>query len=128
MLVRKHRGGKLRFFSHEDFFFVIVGSIKVAYIPPGEDQAVRSSFYPSKSGSAFPRCGNQNSHCRTTRQAIRTRNKDEKNKKSKREQNRSYSESAFERYNKVRAWATRFVGEIPSSKTLRLQDIESQLE
>ncbi|KAF3610193.1 hypothetical protein DY000_02046869 [Brassica cretica] len=46
-----------------------------------------------------------------------------------REQNKSYSESAFERYNKVRAWATRAVGEIPSSKTLRLQDlIESQLE
>ncbi|KAF3595886.1 hypothetical protein DY000_02024054 [Brassica cretica] len=65
----------------------------------------------------------------TTRQAIRIRNKDEKDKKSKREQSRSYSEFAFERYNKVRAWATRGVGEIPSSKTLKLLNlIESQLE
>ena len=47
--------------------------------------------------------------------------KDEKSKKTKREQSRSYSEFAFERYNKVRAWATRAVGEIPSSKTLRRQ-------
>ncbi|CAN7054519.1 unnamed protein product, partial [Brassica oleracea var. botrytis] len=37
------------------------------------------------------------------------------------EQSRSYSEFAFKRYNKVRAWATRAVGEIPSSKTLRRQ-------
>ncbi|KAF3586026.1 hypothetical protein F2Q69_00031240 [Brassica cretica] len=36
-----------------------------------------------------------------------------KYKKLKREQSRSYSEFAFERYNKVRAWATRAVGEIP---------------
>ena len=52
-----------------------------------------------------------------------------KDKKSKREQSRSYSEFGFERYNKVRAWATRAVGEIPSSKTLKLLNlIESQLE
>ncbi|KAF2595998.1 hypothetical protein F2Q68_00010330 [Brassica cretica] len=44
-----------------------------------------------------------------------------KYKKSKREQSRSYSELALERYNKVRVWATRAVGEIPSSKTLRRQ-------
>ncbi|CAN6814187.1 unnamed protein product, partial [Brassica oleracea] len=40
-----------------------------------------------------------------------------------------YSESVYERYNKVEALATRAVGEIPSSNNLRLQNlVESQLE
>ena len=41
----------------------------------------------------------------------------------------SYSEFAYERYNKVEALAMRAVGEIPSSNNLRLQNlVESQLE
>ena len=41
----------------------------------------------------------------------------------------SYSEFAYERYNKVEASAIRAVGEIPSSNNLRLQNlVESQLE
>ena len=33
------------------FFLVIVGPVKAAYVPLGEDQAIRSSFLVSKSGS-----------------------------------------------------------------------------
>ncbi|KAF3597342.1 hypothetical protein DY000_02022041 [Brassica cretica] len=52
-----------------------------------------------------------------------------KYKKSKREQSRSYSEFAFECYNKVRAWATRAVGEISSSKTEeKLQERDFEVE
>ncbi|CAN6846851.1 unnamed protein product, partial [Brassica oleracea] len=41
----------------------------------------------------------------------------------------SYSEFAYEHYNKVEASAMRAVGEIPSSDNLRLQNlVESQLE
>ena len=41
----------------------------------------------------------------------------------------SYSEFAYERYNKVEASAMRAVGEIPSSNNLRLQNlVESQFE
>ncbi|KAF3493226.1 hypothetical protein DY000_02053089 [Brassica cretica] len=51
---------------------------------------------------------------------IRNRNKERKV---------SYSEFAYERYNKVEASAMRPVGEIPSSNNLRLQNlVESQLE
>ena len=39
----------------------------------------------------------------------------------KRKQRMSYSESTYERYNKVRALAARAVGEFPSSNNLRLQ-------
>ena len=39
----------------------------------------------------------------------------------KRKQRMSYSESAYERYNKVRALAARAAGEFPSSNNLRLQ-------
>ena len=41
----------------------------------------------------------------------------------------SYSEFAYERYNKVEALAMRAVGEIPSSNNLRLENlVESQLK
>uniref|UniRef100_A0A0D3A9W8 Uncharacterized protein n=1 Tax=Brassica oleracea var. oleracea TaxID=109376 RepID=A0A0D3A9W8_BRAOL len=68
--------------------------------------------------------------CQTTRQAIRTRNYRPKEiRNRKREQKEFYSESAYERYNKVEALATRAVGEILSSNNLRLQNlVESQLE
>ena len=53
--MRKHRKNnfvlplveKICFF----FFLVIVGPVKAAYVPPGEDQAIRSSFLVSESGS-----------------------------------------------------------------------------
>ncbi|KAF2555132.1 hypothetical protein F2Q68_00015723 [Brassica cretica] len=41
----------------------------------------------------------------------------------------SYSESAYENYNKVRALDARAAGEFPSSNNLRLQNlVESQLD
>ena len=46
----------------------------------------------------------------TTRQAIRTQN-----------ENSNEIRNRLSVYNKVSAWATRAVGEIPSSKTLRRQ-------
>ena len=47
----------------------------------------------------------------------------------KKEQKESYSEFAYERYNKVEASAMIAVSEIPSSNNLRLQNlVESQLE
>ena len=53
MLVRKHRGSKSCLFSQREFvcFLVIAGPVKAAYVPLGGDQATRSSFSPSESGS-----------------------------------------------------------------------------
>ena len=39
------------------FLLVIAGPVKAAYVPPGENQAIRNSFFVSESGSgcAFTR-------------------------------------------------------------------------
>ncbi|KAF2553061.1 hypothetical protein F2Q68_00035735 [Brassica cretica] len=64
-------------------------------------------------------------YAKQSKQEIKTR-KIRNRKESKKE---SYSEFAYERYNKVEASAMRAVGEIPSSNNLRLQNlVESQLE
>ena len=54
MLVRKHRQHNFHFLSSGEFvliFFVIAGPVKAAYVPLGENQAIRSSFLMSESGS-----------------------------------------------------------------------------
>ena len=57
--MRKHRRSKSCFFSLRELFLILViaGPVKVAYVPLGEDQAIRSSFLMSESGSgcAFTR-------------------------------------------------------------------------
>ncbi|KAF2574145.1 hypothetical protein F2Q70_00004516 [Brassica cretica] len=67
-------------------------------------------------GSAMKRARDFLRKSKTTPSNQNTRMTTIKYKKSKRKQSRSYSEFAFDCYNKVGVWATRAVGEIPSSK------------